>query len=466
MMSVILGLWSAYIVLLILWIIWQKRPPAVAVGWILALAALPYLGFVIYHFFGPRRIERRRLQRSKTRDALSWHAHEHAANAPLSSVGNFSHLIRLGVATTGLPPATCNVNIITEGGAAFDAIFAAVGAAKRHVHLEYYIFEPDQTGTAFLDLLVAKAREGVEVRLLVDALGSNRLRQGFLQPLINAGGKVAFFHPFLLASLGFRPVVNLRTHRKIVVCDDWTGFVGGVNITDNENERIHANAYKDIHLSMNGDAVFNLQHIFWEDWHYTTGEEPPHTSVPTKPIVGNNIVHILGSGPDTPWEPIRRVYLSAIATAQHRVWLTTPYFVPDEVAVAELTSAALRGVDVRIVLPKKTGHFAVTLAARSYFDELTAAGVVIHEYTEKMLHSKTMLIDDRLSFIGSVNFDNRSFKLNFEVCALVFGQEVAQSLATQFEQDMKGSITVLPNRRIFPWVHLAEATARLLGPLL
>ncbi len=460
-------LWSLYIIVLIGWIIASKRSPVAALGWILALSALPYIGFLVFYFVGPQKIKRKRIERQRVREVLSWEKRM-TTRVPALPPENITRIVRIGMATTEYLPGTCvNVDMLVDGEQTFEAIFAAIRAARRHVHLEYYIFEPDNIGTALRDLLVEKARAGVDVRLLVDALGSKRLGKAFLAPLVEAGARIGFFHRASLAHI--RPVINMRTHRKIVVCDDWVGFTGGVNITDTEDERVDANAYHDVHLRLYGDAVVSLQQIFWEDWLYATGEEPTQDAEPQyadAPPTGTHFVQILGSGPDSEWAPIHRAYLAAISAAQDRIWLTTPYFVPDESALMALTNAALHGIDVRIMVPKKSDSWLVTLAARSYFDELTQAGVTVYEFCERMLHSKTMLVDDNLSVIGTANFDRRSFYLNFEVCAGVYGEPLAAALEKQFEEDMLASEPVLKKRDVSKMAYWGEAAARLLSPLL
>ncbi|MDR1530507.1 MAG: cardiolipin synthase [Burkholderiales bacterium] len=459
---------SIYIVVLIIWIIWQKRSPAATLGWILALLALPYIGFLIFYFFGPHKIKRRRLKRQETRKALlSWCAHS-VAHKPILLPENVARIAKVGLTAGGYPPGSCvEVRMLVDGEKTYEAIFDAIRRAERHVHLEYYIFEPDRIGTALRDLLIEKANAGVIVRLLIDALGSKRLTRSFLRPLYEAGAHIGFFHRASLARL--RPVINLRTHRKIIVCDDWTGFIGGINITDAEDERVTVDAYHDVHLGLYGDAVEGLQQMFWEDWYYATDEEPPRDAKLMNgafPSAGKYIVQIIGSGPDTDWAPIHRASLAAISMAKNRVWLTTPYFVPDESAMLVLTNAALRGVDVRIMVPQRSDSRLVTLAARSYFDELTRAGVVIYEFNERMLHSKTMVIDDILATVGTANFDNRSFHLNFEVCAFVYGETLAQALTAQFEEDAVSAKPVLKERQVSRFGRLGEAVARLLSPLL
>lgn len=317
------------------------------------------------------------------------------------------------------------------------------------------------------DLLVAKAREGVQVRLLVDALGSARVTRRWMRPLIEAGGELAFFHATSLRR--FRPVLNMRTHRKIVVVDGAIGLTGGINVTDEQDQRRCREPYHDLHLQIEGPAVYWLEQMFLEDWHYSTGQVSGASLPPPELPAGGGgqVVQIIPAGPDELHAPILRAKITAMEHARERIWLTTPYFVPDEPALFALTSAALRGVDVRILVPRRSDNLLVTLAARSWFGELLRVGVRIWEYGPCMLHSKSLVVDDLYSFVGTDNFDNRSFRLNFEVAVLNYEPEAAAALAAQFEADMAGAQELIvrqPRRTIakrFP-----EALARLASPLL
>ncbi len=464
--------WSLYIAVLAVWIILQKRAPVSTLSWILSMALLPIVGYVIYYFFGPQRLRKHRLKRLRSQTALYSEAdfsklRASAVDAPEA----LRQLVQLGTAACDLPIATARrVDLLVDGAQTFDAIFDAIRAAQHHVHLEYYIYEPDHIGTALRDLLVQKAREGVQVRLLVDALGSKRLGRRFLAPLLDAGAQVGLFHASRIGRR-WRPVINFRTHRKIVVCDGLVGFTGGINITDEEDQRTRKDAYHDVHLRLEGSAARLLQMTFLEDWIYTTGERPSdmvqqhaHLMPATEP--GPHPVQILTSGPDNAREGIHRMVVAAINAASSRVWLTTPYFVPGEPGLMALTSAALRGLDVQLLVPRKSDSAIVSAAARSYFDELIAAGVKVWEYRAGMLHSKTLLIDDNCAFIGTANFDNRSFRLNFEVCAVVYGQVLAEPLARQFDADLQQAKAVPAMRRLPLLRQLGDATARLFSPVL
>ncbi|MBB4221457.1 cardiolipin synthase [Variovorax guangxiensis] len=464
--------WSGYIAVLSVWIVMQKRAPVSTMSWILSLALLPFAGFVVYYFLGPQRLKKQRLKRLRSRASAFAQAdvarlRDAARDAPPA----LQQMAKLGTATCGLPVSSAlDVELLSGGARTFDAIFDAVRAARNHIHLEYYIFEPDRIGTALRDLLIERAKEGVTVRLLIDALGSKRIGRKFMAPMLDAGVKVALFHDTKIGRR-LRPVTNYRTHRKIVVCDGRVGFTGGVNITDEEDKRTNPDAYHDVHLRVEGSAVRWLQTTFLEDWTYATGEDPRGMDDALNAMLpqleaGDIPVQIVTSGPDSPMEAIHRMHVEAIHSATHRAWLTTPYFVPGEPALMALTSAALRGVDVRLLVPRRSDSAVVSAAARSYFDELIAAGVKVWEYKARMLHSKTLVVDDHCAMIGTANFDNRSFRLNFEVCAVVYGPELTRPLAAQFETDLHSSGAVRANRRQGFWRRLGDAIARLFSPLL
>ncbi len=464
--------WSAYIAVQSVWIVMQKRAPVSTMSWILSLALLPFVGFVIYYFLGPQRLKKQRLKRLRGRAGAHAQAdYARLRDAAESAPPQQQQMARLGTAACGLPVSSATGAELLSGGArTFDAIFDAVRAATHHVHLEYYIFEPDRIGTALRDLLAEKARQGVTVRLLIDALGSKRIGRRFLAPLLASGAQVALFHDSRIGRR-LRPVTNYRTHRKIVVCDGRVGFTGGVNITDEEDKRTNPDAYHDVHLRLEGSAVRWLQTTFLEDWNYATGDRGQHLDANIDALlprvaVGHIPVQVVTSGPDTPLEAIHRMHVEAIHSSTTRAWLTTPYFVPGEPGLMALTSAALRGVDVRLLVPRRSDSLIVSAAARSYFDELIAAGVKVWEYKARMLHSKTLVVDDNCAMIGTANFDNRSFRLNFEVMAVVYGPALARPLAAQFETDLQSSAAVRAHRKQGFWRRLGDATARLFSPLL
>lgn len=453
--------WLVYVLLLAAWIVRQRREPVATVAWLLALAWLPVVGWAVYWWLGPQRIDRRKLKRLRARLAL--------AEARLPPCGDPSEegQERLIEAATGYAPTRATaIELLTGGERTFDALFAAIGEAKESVHLEYYIYEPDSVGTRLRDLLAERARAGVQVRLLIDGLGSRKCSPRFLRPLRDAGAEVAWFHPLKLGHVLWRPTLNLRTHRKIAVIDGRTGFTGGVNISDTQSERASSAAFHDLHLRLEGEVVRALQLAFAEDWHYATGAklgEAMHW--PALPI-GDVRCQLVPSGPDNPLAPIHRVHVEALHNAKRRVWLMTPYFVPDAAVLLALTSAALSGLDVRLLLPRRNDSRLVRAAARSFYPELLHAGVRVFEFQPRMLHGKALLVDDEIALIGSANVDPRSFWLNFELSVLARDARVAAKLAARIAEDLAQSKEVPRGWKPHGLRAYTDSAARLLAPIL
>jgi cardiolipin synthase len=456
--------WLCYLVVLAAWIVLQQREPVATLSWLLALAALPYVGFLVYYAFGPQRIKRQGRKRLRMRSQLALAGYERSG-----ATSDGLALGRVGMATTGYPMRTSTrVDLLVDGGATYDAIIAAIAAAQRHVHVEYYIFVGDRSGALVRDALIERARAGVHIRLLLDGVGSARLRRAFIAPMLEAGVHLAWFHPVRWWLTPFlRPKLNLRTHRKIVVCDGLVGFTGGINITDDENERVNPAAYHDLHLRFEGESVRWLQTAWLEDWHYATGEVLGESEAFAPTPEGAICTQILPSGPDNPWEPIHRVHVEAIHRAERRVWLATPYFVPSQAALFALGGAAMRGLDVRLLIPKRSDSLLVDASARSYFHRLQETGVRIYLYGQRMLHAKALLVDDGFAVIGSANFDSRSFRLNFELSVLFHDQGVAADLDRILAADLAiaHEVPKPAPKPSFPQ-RLGEGFARLFSPIL
>ena len=467
--------WLVWIGLVAAGLILERRSPAATLAWLLALLFMPYFGFIVYLLLGPRRLHRRRRRYSRAREQLiqsTTHrmGRDHTALPDFPSADLAWQLAtlldRIG---QGQPAPARRVTLLDTGDACFAALETAITTAVHHVHLEYYMWQPDSVGTRFRDLLIDKARAGVQVRLLLDPIGSDRITRRFLQPLRAAGGETAWFNPISLRRFRWR-YVNFRTHRKIVVCDGHIGFTGGVNISA-EHSQTHndAHAWRDTHLRIDGESVRRLQFIFLEDWYFATDHAPlkpeffpTFPDPPTRPWL-----HIVESGPDNDRYAIAKLYFAAITGAQRQILLATPYFVPNEALTIALITAALRGVAVRILVPKKSDSRLVTAAARSYYEELASAGVVIYEYGPPMLHSKVLIVDEQIATVGSANFDNRSLTLNFEAMAVLYDAELATQLAHSFATDLhRATRYIKPGRRATLGQRLVEATARLLSPLL
>jgi cardiolipin synthase len=453
--------WPVYLVVMAVWIIMQRSEPVATLGWIMALAFLPYLGFLIYYVFGPQQIQRSGKKRLASHQKIGVRG-KTAANSEAAQ------LDRLATAMTGFPPSSATrVDLLVDGEATYDALVAAIASAQRHVHMEYYIYAGDRTGTRVRDALCERAKAGVKVRVLLDGVGS-RLKRDFVQPLHDAGVELAFFHPVRWWMTPFiRPKLNMRSHRKIVICDGRVGFTGGINVTDDENNQLNPKAFHDLHLRVEGDAVRWLQVAWLEDWYYATEKSIDDDAVLADASTGPIAAQVIPAGPDNAWEPIHRMQVQAINGADKRVWLATPYFVPSRAALFALEGAGMRGLDVRIIIPKQSDSKLVTAAARSYFDKLLQAGVRVYEYGPRMLHSKALLIDEDEAIIGTSNFDTRSFSLNFEIVMLFRDAGVGADLARSLEEDMAGSVEVTRDSpKPGPVTRFGEAAARLFAPLL
>jgi cardiolipin synthase len=453
----------------------ERRSPVSTLAWFFCLAWLPVVGIAVYLLIGPRRLKRKKLRYRRVKSHLA-EAHRKAragegSAAEAAQIADWRPLMNLGERTGQEPPVRARrVEMFTSGDACFAAIEEAILASRHHVHMEYYIWEPDTVGKRFAKLLAAKAEEGVQVRLLVDDIGSARLGRRFLQELRESGVEAALFNPMSMAR--FRPdLVNFRTHRKIVVCDGSVGFIGGMNICDAHSSSVWGTkAWRDTHMRIDGPPVSELQLAFLEDWHFATGSGP--TSPVYLPERGDKAsgpwVQILSSGPDSDHHAIEKFCFSAIAAARRRVMITTPYFVPGEPLLSALTTAALRGVKVQLLLPVRSDQPLVAAAARSYYEELARTGVQVFEYGPNMLHAKVLVVDDDISLVGTANMDNRSFRLNFEIAAAVYDSEVAERLADSFHHDLADAkmfrLSEVPRHG---WLRkLCESTARLFSPML
>jgi len=465
----------AYIAFCAVYLVLERRSPQSTLAWLFAMALFPLLGLLAFIVLG-QRIARRRRLRSRALEAVV--AKVDAWTRPpadaLAADPGCAALVRLsergGILALPSRLRTARTRMFFDGASAYDAILAAVAGARDHVHVEVYIFEPDGTGARFRDALAERARAGVEVRLLVDGIGCPA-GDDFFAPLRAAGGRVATFNR--PAGPRWRPrLSNFRTHRKIVVVDGRAGFTGGMNISDCHDARASGSlAWRDTHVGLEGAAVAGLQMVFLQNWFFATGAAPleerffaPAAASPEGAVP----VQIVASGPDETFEAIHRLHFAAIAGAGRRVLLTSAYFVPDEPLLAALITAACSGVDVRVLVPETGDVPLVAAAARTYYPELLRAGVRIFEYRAPVLHAKTLVVDDRLAWIGTANFDNRSMRLNFEVGAAIYDAAAADALAAAFESDAararevtEGALARVPFHR-----RLLEAVARLLAPQL
>lgn len=438
----------------------KKRHPSSTISWILTILLLPGLGGVLYLFFGINRVQRRSLSKERSNQSLAPKLPQVIQNQLLSMEGYLlfnQNMMRLAKNIGHTVPTFGNhVELLTDTNRTLGLIKQAILNAKSSIHLEYYIWQPDRSGTLLRDLLIEKAKEGIEVRFLYDGLGSLNLRHHFFKPMLEAGIQVAPFLPG--ATFRERWSINLRNHRKIVIVDGNTAFTGGMNIGDEYlGQDAELGFWRDTHLKIEGPETLQLQQVFAEDWFFATGEAltlPQYYPHPEP--TGNVTAQTLLSGPEKDADLFLSLMFAAINEARESILLTTSYFVPPESLTTALESAAQRGIHVKLLLSGKSANPSTIYAGRSYYDSLLDAGVEIFEYTKGILHSKTLEIDGCWSLVGTPNFDFRSLILNFEVGLAIYDRKFAQRLRestendilsatkiTKVDWDKRGKITIL-----------------------
>lgn len=468
----------AEVVALVTIVLLLRRPyePRAMLAWVLVLILLPGLGLVFFATMSEPRRRWHRIRRHRSRKRLqafldnrserltAEHTYDSADAKPA-----LRPLISLTERLDAYLPTHDNqVTIYQDAEQTFQAIREAIESARSHVHLEYYIFQSDETGAIVRDLLIAKARQGVECRLLLDFVGSWRPTDRFFAPLRRAGAQVVYSLPML--PLRGRWRVNFRNHRKILVVDGKVGFAGSQNIgNEYRGRRARFHPWRDTHLRLKGPAVLHLQEVFAEDWHYTTKQElVGQIYFPDPQGAGDHVVQVVPSGPDQREHVMHQLLLAAVSTARSSISVITPYFVPDAAMILALQSAAYRGVRVRLLIPACTDHRIILWAGRSYYHELCAAGVEVYEHDRAMLHSKVVIVDEDWAMVGSANMDERSFRLNFELTTILYSQALARALYEDFESYLAQSRRITPpDPETLPLPQaLRLGLARLASPLL
>jgi cardiolipin synthase len=453
----------------------ENRHPSKTLAWIFFLALFPGVGLFFYFIFGRNRRKRLKFGRKAEHDASMFtFAHEslYQNEKQLEQFGeDGKRLIELAAKLANSPVSfATSTRVLTDGEETFGALLEHLEAAERHIHMEYYIYRNDGIGTKIRDILIRKAREGLEVRFLYDAVGSLKLPNSFLKEMQEAGVEVAAFNPVTFPLLSDR--MNYRNHRKIVVIDGTVGFVGGLNVGDEYLGRDPKYGYwRDTHLYLRGEAVGSLQAIFLRDWNYAAGgniwDDEYFTPALEAKSAGTGALQIVASGPDQEWQSAKNLYFFIFSRAKHSIRIATPYFIPDEDILTAIQVAALSGVDVKMLFPKKPDKWIPYYASHSYFQYLLEAGVQIYEYEKGFMHSKVLIIDGEMASIGTVNLDIRSFNLNFEVSAFLYGREKIAKLADNFDEDLRHSTRLDPAAYNKSFVkRLLESAARLLSPLL
>ncbi|RDV22760.1 cardiolipin synthase [Parageobacillus toebii] len=452
----------------------ENRKPAHTIMWLVVLGSFPLIGFFFYLMFGRNYRKQRLFQKKAMLDEQTflkfqgqreWAIEQMPIGEHQRPLLQLAH--RIGKSPVSLATET---RVLTNGEETFSTIFEELEKATHHIHLEYYIVRHDEVGQKLKTILIEKAKKGVHVRFLYDAVGSWKLSKTYIQELRDAGVEMIPFSPVRLPFLS--NTINFRNHRKIIVIDGTIGFVGGLNIGDEYlGKDKYFGFWRDTHLWIRGEAVRTLQLIFLQDWYYMTGKTlltPEYLSPELVHYDGQGGVQLIAGGPDQKWEVIKHLYFAMITSAQRSIWIASPYFVPDEDILTALKIAALSGLDVRILAPKRPDKKIVFYASRSYFPELLEAGVKIYEYSKGFLHSKIMIVDGELASIGTANMDMRSFHLNFEVNAFLYHTDSTKKLVADFLEDLKEASPIdyetFQQRPLS--IRVVESVSRLLSPLL
>lgn len=453
----------------------ENRHPTKTLTWLIVLGVFPVVGFIFYLMFGQNHRKNKTFTKKAIEDEEAFEKIEgnrQMDEEKLEKMGGHQQLLFRLAHRLGNNPISfaSETKVLTDGKETFAHIKQALKLAQNHIHLVYYIVRDDGLGQEIKDILMDKARNGVKVRFLYDAVGSWKLSKKYIKELRDAGVEMVPFSPVKLPFLTH--TINYRNHRKIVVIDGHVAFVGGLNIGD---EYLGKNRYfgywRDTHLYVRGEAVRTLQLIFLRDWNYVTNEKLLKQEYLSPVLVhrkDDGGVQMIASGPDTRWEVIKKLFFSMITSAKKSIWIASPYFIPDDDILSALKIAALSGIDVRILVPNRPDKKIVFYASRSYFPELLEAGVKVYEYNRGFMHSKLIIVDNEIASIGTANMDMRSFHLNFEVNAFLYRTKSVTTLVSDYIFDLEHSRQIdyelFKKRPIFHRV--IESTSRLLSPLL
>ena len=466
-------LYVAVIVGIMLTVLMDNRQPAKTIAWVLVLLFVPVVGIVLYIFFG-QNTRKMKLISGRSLDQLSKRSMlEFVEQRNLRMPEYFSSLVRLFTnQSMSLPFKDNAVEFYTDGYQFFPALLQAIKGATNHIHLDTYIFADDPLGRLLSDALIAKAREGVEVRLIYDDVGCWRVPERFFDRMRQAGVKVRSFMPVRFPA--FTSKVNYRNHRKVCVIDGTQGFIGGMNIALRYVKGLHGGnlPWRDTHMRLRGSVVYALQRAFLVDWYFVDRTLiNDHRYYPPMPwhISNDSLAQVVTSSPIAQWPDIMQGYVRILLEAKRYVYMETPYFLPTEPVMFAMRTAALAGVDVRLLIPRRSDAWLIQLASMSYVTETLEAGVKVRLYEKGFNHSKLLVADDQISTCGSTNIDFRSFENNFEANVFFYDRQTALRIKDIYMRDEDCSINFSEARELHhrPYMHrFVESLLRLLSPLL
>lgn len=449
-------------------IISENRNPIKTITWIMVLMFLPIIGLVIYAFFGQdytkrRMISKRMYSKIKTRPLAELNSSD-LEHHPFSHVD----LIKLLRNSNQAPLLYgSSVEFFIAGREKFDALFKDIANATKHIHIEYYVWDDDVVGNQLKNALIKKSAEGVKIRIIVDAVGSWKVKKNFYEQMRSAGIEVEEFMKVRFPMLTSH--VNYRNHRKIVVVDGRVGYVGGMNVADRYINGPKWGNWRDTHVRIEGKGVQGLQSTFLIDWFVVSKSLiTARKYFPPLKSYGSNMMQIVTSTPYNSPKEIMQGFMQGIFGAKKSIYIQTPYFIPPDSLSEALIAASTRGVDVRLMVPRRSDTLLVQLASRSYFKKLMKAGIKIYFYEPGFMHSKLTVIDDSLTLIGSVNFDVRSFEQNLEVEAFIYDEKSAMRAKEIFVEDQNSSTLIILREwvRRPVWMRFKESFVRLFTPLL
>lgn len=465
-----LVVYSIIIIITMVRVLMDNRQPAKTMAWMLVLMFIPFLGIILYIFFGQNtRKERKIWQQSLdqlTKRSMLEFVEQKDFNIP-EEYRTISNLFMNQ--NLALPFKNNEVEIYTSGYDFFPSLLMEIGKAEHHIHIDTFIISDDPLGRIIADALIDKAKQGVEVRLIYDDVGSWRTPNSFFMRMRNEGIEVYAFMPVRFPAFTSR--VNYRNHRKICVIDGEVGFIGGMNIARRYVQGTPKQSWRDTHVKLTGAAVYGLQRAFLVDWYFVSKVLITERSYYPEIIIGqnNSLVQVVTSSPTSLWPEIEQGYVRILTNAKHYVYMETPYFLPTDPILFAMRVAALSGVDVRLMIPYETDTKVVEWASRSYVIEASRAGVKILLYRKGFNHSKLLVSDDAMATIGSTNVDFRSFENDFEANAFFYDKKIALQVKEVFLADQKDSIDLDDVRRFIkkPFLQrLWESFVRLLSPLL
>ena len=467
LIPILIGIYILIALIMVVSLLLNGVRPSKTLAWLLAIFTIPVGGVLLYLLFGRNRRKSKMFSLKNTfnhRDEISY---EDCIPSISSNKKKITKLIQKTVKC----PVTCSneLSLLQDGKITFESIFEALEGAKEHIHLQYYIYEDGLLAEKLLDIFKRKVKENVTIRLLYDGIGSYSLSKKYLKKLKEIGVETAQFLPFRFGR--FLTSLNYRNHRKIIVVDNKVGFTGGINISDKYLKGDPSlGKWHDTHLKIEGEAVDFLNSIFITDWYLASGGKVDiSTFKVAKAPSFQTPLQIVPSGPDDDFDVMEQVYFSIINSAEKYLYIVNPYIIPNHAILQGLMTAALSGVDVRLLMSSTTDIKLVDWCVRAYYESYLKAGIKVYLHADGFLHSKVMLCDDEIASIGTANLDNRSLQQNYEAQAFVYDEDLCQRMKQKFLEDCDKS-KVLNDYRKFsqrPWINkLIEGFAKLLSPLL